>query len=50
MEASYTKAQDLAMIRSKAHLIDTLYVYCRYTVLPDGSFGLASNQSWFHAV
>jgi hypothetical protein len=47
--ANATKVQDLAMIRSKSHLIDLLYVYCRYTVLPDGSFGIATNQSWFHA-
>lgn len=45
--ASY--AADLAMIRSKSHLISTLFVYCEYTVLPDGSFGVASNQSWFHS-
>jgi hypothetical protein len=44
-----TQSQDLAMIQSRAELISTLFVYCEFTVLPDGSFGVATNQSWFHA-
>lgn len=46
--ARATQAADLAMISSKAKLISTLFVYCAFTVLPSGSFGIATNKSWFH--
>ena len=47
--ARATHAADIALIRAKSDLISTIFVYCEFTVLPDGSFGIASNQSWFHA-
>ena len=47
--ARATHAADIAMIRAKSNLISTLFVYCEFTVLPDGSFGIASDQRWFRA-